>query len=245
MVIFSKEKVKENIEIAPGIFKLNIKGEFKGNPGQFYMVKAWDEGLILPRPISIHDVDKECISFLYASVGKGTKILSSLRENDEIDIMGPLGNGFESEKIKGKIAVVAGGIGIAPMNYLVKNLKECKIDLYAGFRDAAYSLENFEEYVGSINISTETGAIGYKGFVTDLLEPEEYDLVICCGPEVMMKKVVDMCIKKEVEVYISMENRMACGLGACLVCTCKTKGGNKRTCKDGPVFNGKDLVFND
>lgn len=244
-MISSNEKVKENIEIAPGIFKLTVKGDFQARPGQFYMLKAWEEGIILPRPISVHDVDEQGISFLYAVVGKGTKVLSKLKENDEVNIMGPLGNGFEVENIRGKVAVVAGGIGIAPMNYLVKSLKDCKIDLYAGFREFSYSVEELEECVNSVQISTETGKIGYKGFVTDLLKPEEYDLVLCCGPEIMMKKVVDMCIKKKVEVYISMENRMACGIGACLVCTCKTKEGNKRTCKDGPVFNGKDLVFND
>lgn len=244
-MISSNEKVKENIEIAPGIFKLTVKGDFQARPGQFYMLKAWEEGIILPRPISVHDVDEQGISFLYAVVGKGTKVLSKLKENDEVNIMGPLGNGFEVENIRGKVAVVAGGIGIAPMNYLVKSLKDCKIDLYAGFREFSYSVEELEECVNSVQISTETGKIGYKGFVTDLLKPEEYDLVLCCGPEIMMKKVVDMCIKKKVEVYISMENRMACGIGACLVCTCKTKEGNERTCKDGPVFNGKDLVFND
>lgn len=244
-MISSNEKVKENIEIAPGIFKLTVKGDFQARPGQFYMLKAWEEGLILPRPISVHDVDGQGISFLYAVAGKGTKVLSKLKENDEVNIMGPLGNGFEVENIKGKVAVVAGGIGIAPMNYLVKSLKDCKIDLYAGFREFSYSVGELEEYINSVHISTETGKIGYKGFVTDLLKPEEYDLVLCCGPEVMMKKVVGMCTKKKVEVYISMENRMACGIGACLVCTCKTKEGNKRTCKDGPVFNGKDLVFND
>lgn len=244
-MIASSEKVKENIEIAPGIFKLTVKGYFQAKPGQFYMLKAWGRELILPRPISVYDIDEQGISFLYAAVGKGTKILSKLKEDDEVKIMGPLGNGFEVENIKGKVAIIAGGIGIAPMNYLVKELKECEIDLYAGFREFSYSLEGFEKYVNSVQVSTETGNIGYKGFVTNLVKVEKYDLVICCGPEVMMKKVVDMCIKEKVEVYISMENRMACGVGACLVCTCKTKEGNKRTCKDGPVYNGKDLVFND
>jgi dihydroorotate dehydrogenase electron transfer subunit len=244
-LIYSKEKVIENIEAAPGIFKLKVQGDFQAKPGQFYMLKAWEDGLILPRPISVHDVDEEGISFLYAAAGKGTKILSKLKKNDEIDIMGPLGNGYQVESIKGKVAIVAGGIGIAPMNYLVKSLKGCEIDLFAGFRDCSYSTDEIKGNVNSVNIATETGKIGYRGFVTDLLKPEEYELVICCGPGVMMKKVVDMCIKKQVEVYVSMESRMACGLGACLVCTCKTKEGNKRTCKDGPVFNGKDLAFND
>lgn len=244
-MIYDKEKVKENIKVSADIFKLTIKGSFKAKPGQFYMLKAWEEGLLLPRPISVHDVDEEGITFLYAVVGKGQKILSKLKENDEVSIMGPLGNGFDVESIKGKVAVISGGIGIAPMNYLIKSLKGCSVDLYAGFRDSSYGLEEVEEYVNSIYVATETGKTGYRGFVTDLLKPEEYDLVICCGPEVMMKKVAYMCVEKGVEVYVSMENRMACGVGACLVCTCKTKEGNKRTCKDGPVFKGRDLIFYD
>lgn len=244
-MIFSKENIKENIEIAPGIFKLKVKGDFKANPGQFYMLKAWEDGPILPRPISVHDVDDEGISFLYAVVGKGTRLFSALKENDKVYMTGPLGNGFDVKNMKGKVAIVAGGIGIAPMKYLVKNITNCKMDLYAGFKDFTYCVDELESYVSSIHISTDSGRVGHKGFITDLLSPEKYDMVLCCGPQVMMKKVVDMCVKKDVEVYVSMENRMGCGIGACLVCTCKTKDGNKRTCKDGPVFNGKDLVFDD
>lgn len=242
---YSKEIIKENIEISSGIFKLTVKGKFQAKAGQFYMLKAWEDGLILPRPISVHDVREDGITFLYASVGKGTRIISNLQVGEAIELLGPLGNGFDLESIKGKIAIVAGGIGIAPITYLVKQVKDCNIDLYAGFRDEDYGIEEISEALNSLEIATESGSKGYKGYVTDLLKPEKYDVVICCGPEVMMEKVVKMCNDKGVLVYASMENRMACGIGACLVCTCKTKEGNKRTCKDGPVFNGKDLVFND
>ena len=143
------------------------------------------------------------------------------------------------------MAIVAGGIGIAPMNYLIKQIKNCEIDLYAGFRDVNYSLDELGKYVKSVYIATESGNKGHKGYITEILQVENYDLVLCCGPEIMMKKVVDMCSEKNINVYVSMEKRMACGIGACLVCTCKTKEGNKRSCKDGPVFNGRDLIFND
>ena len=178
-------------------------------------------------------------------VGQGTKHLSKLRVNDELQIMGPLGNGFEVDKIKGKIAVVSGGIGIAPLVYLIKKLAGCEIDLYSGFKTVDYSVDSVEKYVNKINLSTESGKIGHKGYITDILNPKDYRTVICCGPEIMMRKVITMCNDAKVPVYVSMENHMACGIGACLVCTCKTKGGNKRTCKDGPVFIGKDLIFND
>ena len=244
-MICSVEKIYENVEISEGVYKLSIKGEFSVKPGQFFMLKVGEVEPLLPRPISVYDVDSEKISFLYQIVGQGTKLLSKLKKNDEVQIMGPLGNGFDVEKIKGKIAVVSGGIGIAPMVHLMKKLTNCEIDLFAGFRAVDYSVDSVEKFVNKIYLSTESGQKGHKGYVTDIINPENYQTVICCGPEIMMKKVVNMCNEAKVPVYVSMENHMACGIGACLVCTCKTKGGNKRTCKDGPVFNGKDLIFND
>lgn len=242
-MICSKESIIENKKISSQIFKLKVKGNFDAKPGQFYMLKCWEDSPFLPRPISVYDVDEEGITFLYAVVGKGTKLFSELEAKDKIQIMGPLGNGFPKEGLKGKVALVSGGIGIAPLNYLAKEINGCKIDLYSGFRDEVYGTEELKGYVNNIKVTTEDGSIGHKGYITELLNPEEYDTVICCGPEVMMMKIVKMCVDKNVEVYVSMENKMACGIGACLVCTCKTKDGNKRTCKDGPVFNGRDLVL--
>jgi len=157
--------------------------------------------------------------------------------------MGPLGNGFDLENIKGKIAIVTGGIGIAPMNYLIKSIKNINMDIYAGFRDETYCTENFNNLVDNVVVATEDGSAGEKGYVTDYFHPEDYDLVLCCGPEIMMDKVILMCREKKIPLYVSMEKRMACGIGACLVCTCKTRFGNKRTCKDGPVFKGEDILL--
>jgi dihydroorotate dehydrogenase electron transfer subunit len=106
-------------------------------------------------------------------------------------------------------------------------------------------VDTVEKHVNKVYLSTESGLKGHKGYVTDLIDPQKYETVICCGPEIMMKKVISLCNDVKVPVYVSMETHMACGIGACLVCTCKTVGGNKRTCKDGPVFLGKDLIFND
>ena len=196
----------------------------------------------LPRPISICEKSENKLIFLYAVMGAGTKEFSKLKENDEISLIGPLGNGFDLEKDYGRVALVSGGIGTAPMLELAKQLrnknKDQKIDLYAGFRDDIYLIDELKEYVNEAKVSTNTGKYGHEGFVTELLNLEEYDTVLCCGPEVMMKKVVEMCKEKNVSIYVSMEKHMACGVGACLVCTCKTKDGNKRTCKDGPVFDG-------
>lgn len=240
---YSKGQVYSNIEVALGIFEMKIKGDFKGKPGQFYMLRAWDIEPFLSRPISICDVSEDVITFLYEVKGKGTDIFSKLEKGDSIYLLGPLGNGFEIEE-EGKIAIVAGGIGIAPMVYLAKSLK-CKIDIYAGYRGEPYILDKFEDHVEKIYISTENGAAGHKGYITELFNPEKYSLVISCGPTIMMEKVVGMCKNKHVPIYISMERRMACGFGACLGCTIETIFGMKRVCKDGPVFLGEEVVAYD
>ncbi|MBE6062416.1 MAG: dihydroorotate dehydrogenase electron transfer subunit [Clostridium butyricum] len=238
---YRKAKVISNEEVSKDIYKLVVEDKNEIKPGQFYMIKV-NKGTFLPRPISICSKNGDTLTFLYAVVGNGTKEFTEIRESDEISLTGPLGNGFDLEKDYGKVALVSGGIGIAPMFELAKRLRaknvNRKMDLYSGFRDDIYLVDDFKEYVDDINISTNTGKHGYEGFITDLLKVEEYDTVLCCGPEVMMKKVIEMCKERNVAVYVSMEKHMACGVGACLVCTCKTKDGNKRTCKDGPVFDG-------
>lgn len=201
----------------------------------------------LGRPISVCEVNGNEITFVYAVVGKGTEEFKTLRNGDIIEIVGPLGNGFDTSKDYGKVALVGGGIGIAPLvelsKALRKNNEDIKMDFYGGYRDDVYLQDVLLKYVDEIRLSTNSGKYGHKGFITDILELSKYDTVLCCGPSVMMEKVVSMCKEKGINVYVSMEKHMACGVGACLVCTCKTKSGNKRTCKDGPVFNGFDVEF--
>jgi dihydroorotate dehydrogenase electron transfer subunit len=240
---YSKEKIAENIKINDSTYRMVLKGKFEGEPGQFYMLRGWGSEPLLSRPISINNLYGDSIEFMYQVVGEGTRILKNMKPGDELEITGPLGNGFDLDSIKGKVAVVAGGIGTAPMSYVVKSLKDCEVAAFYGFRDQVYCTEEIAEFVDELNISTEDGSVGLKGYVTDMLRPELYDVVLCCGPEVMMKKVVEMCRDKDVLVYASMEKHMACGLGACLVCTCKTTSGNKRACKEGPVFKGEDLIL--
>ncbi|MDW8801184.1 dihydroorotate dehydrogenase electron transfer subunit [Clostridium sp. A1-XYC3] len=233
--------VYENVQITDGIYRLVVKGNFNGNPGQFYMLRSWENEPLLGRPISINEISEEKITFLYQVYGEGTKLLSEVTEGNKIQLMGPLGNGFDIEKIKGKVAIVTGGIGVAPMLYAAERLEDCEIDLYAGFREETYGLQEFKKYVKSIQVSTENGKEGHRGYITEVFSPGNYDMVLCCGPEIMMNKVVKVCNEANVTSYVSMEKHMACGIGACLVCTCKTRNGNKRTCKDGPVFLGSDL----
>ena len=218
---YRKAKVLSNEKIVDGIYKMVCEDKNEIKPGQFYMLKL-DGQTLLPRPISICEKNGDEITFLYAVVGKGTEEFSKLRSGEEISLTGPLGNGFNLDGDLGKVAIVAGGIGTAPMVEVSKKLREKNpngiIDIYAGFRDEVYLIENLSKYGNKVEVSTNT--------------------VLCCGPEVMMKAVVNMCKEKGVKVYVSMEKHMACGVGACLVCTCKTKDGHKRTCKDGPVFDG-------
>ena len=241
---FQTVKVISNKEIAKGIYDMVLEGAFSGAPGQFYMLRAWEEEPVLSRPISIEDVDSKSITFLYQTVGKGTKIMAKLKAGDEIKIQGPLGNTFPVEEVKGKkVGIITGGIGIAPMKLLVKNLEADTVEIHCGFRNESYLVDSLKPYVNNIYISTESGNEGHKGYVTDEFDASIYDVVLCCGPEIMMNKVIKICKDKNVPVYVSMEKHMACGVGACLVCTCKTKDGNKRTCKDGPVFLGSDVIL--
>ncbi|MGL5414074.1 MAG: dihydroorotate dehydrogenase electron transfer subunit [Clostridium sp.] len=240
---FKKTEILSNEEISPSIYKMVVKEEGNIKPGQFYMLKS--EKAYLQRPISICEKEGNELVFLYAVVGEGTKDFSKMKKGEEITLTGPLGNGFNLDFNEKKVALVGGGIGVAPMLQVAKELKglDKEVNFYAGFRDEVYLTEDLKKYVNELKISTNTGKHGHKGFVTEIFKPENYDVVLCCGPEIMMKKVVEMCKEVDTKVFVSMEKHMACGVGACLVCTCKTKDGNKRTCKDGPVFDGALVEF--
>ena len=245
---YYETKVLENSEVTDGIYKLVIEDKNSVKPGQFYMILP--KTAVLGRPISVCKTENDTVTFCYAVIGKGTKEFASMKKGDAIKVFGPLGNGFDVDTIvkeNKRIAIVGGGIGTAPMIKTAADLKNadslCYIHSFFGFRDDVYLEEEIKTYSDEYSCTTNTGSHGHKGFVTDLLKPEEFDIVLCCGPEIMMQKVVNMCKESGTKVLISMEKHMACGVGACRVCTCKTKGGNKRTCKDGPVFDGYEVEF--
>lgn len=242
---YTKTKVYSNKHIVDNVYLMEVELDVKVKAGQFYMLRGWGCEPILPRPISVHDYEKGKISFLYIVCGVGTEYLKNLETGDNIELLGPLGNGFPVDELTGKVAVVTGGIGIAPMIYTVNQMNAEKVDLYCGFRDKSYSIDKMAEKANEVFIATESGSEGHKGYSIDLLDPKKYDAVITCGPEIMMKKVAEMCNEADVDCYVSMENHMACGIGACLVCTCKTKDGYKRACKEGPVFSSRDVIFDE
>ena len=228
-------KVIRNEYVGEEMYLMEVEGKFKGEMGQFYMLRAWDNYPLLSRPISIHDISENSITFLYKVVGEGTKILSKLKSSESIKLEGPYGNGYE--KVEGKVGVVGGGIGIAPLYFVAKNIPNC--DAYLGFRNEPILIDKYNEICNEVNV-----AVG-NTFVTDIIDVEKYDYILTCGPTPMMEKLVSMVEKTNTKLFVSLENHMACGVGACLVCTCKTKFGNKKTCKDGPVFRGEDVIFND
>ena len=235
--------VTENKQILNNIYKLSAEFEAEIKPGQFFMLKTLDNSFLLPRPISVNDVNGNIASFLFRLEGQGTKNISKLCVNDKIQLFGPLGNGFDTEKLKGKTAIIGGGIGVAPLLYLTKILG-INADVYLGYKDMGnmYISEEFKIYANKTVIVTEDGSFGEKGFVTDFVPYNKYDAVVACGPEIMMNKIMNTCIANNIKCYLSLERRMACGIGACLGCTVETKNGNKRACKDGPVFDSEDLL---
>lgn len=231
-------EILQNEQVSDDFYLMKVKKENQAAMGQFYMLRAWNEYPVLSRPISVFDADPETVSFLYKVVGKGTEIFTKLKAGDEITLDGPHGNGFP--EVKGKIALVGGGVGIAPLYLTAKTLKkldpDTKVDIYLGFSGQPILTDRYEAVADQVKINV-------GGFVTDDIDPREYDFILTCGPEIMMKVLYRKCrdLKAKAPVYVSMENRMACGIGACLVCTCKTSKGNRRACKDGPVMLGNEV----
>ncbi len=238
-----KSRVTENKLVTGNVFRLSAEFQADIKPGQFFMLKTLDNAFLLPRPISVNDVNGNILTLLYRIEGQGTKKISSLSANDEIQLFGPLGNGFDTEILEGKIGLVGGGIGVAPLLYLSKILGK-KADVYLGYKDMdnIYLYDEFKIFANKTILVTEDGSLGEKGFVTDYVDYEEYDFVVTCGPEIMMNKIVNNCRNKNIKCFVSLERRMACGMGVCLGCTVETKDGNKRACKEGPVFDSDELL---
>ncbi|MBO4507987.1 MAG: dihydroorotate dehydrogenase [Spirochaetaceae bacterium] len=217
------------------------------SPGQFYMLKAVPSEVLLSRPISVYKVESGTsakIHFLIMEKGQGTKELCALRPSDSVSVIGALGNTFPEPN--GFSAIIGGGIGVAPVAGFASTLPEKTYDFYACFRSGTYGLEGLNPK--SLEITTDDGSVGKKGILPDVFTAETiksrgYKTVYACGPEPMLAYVQKVCGESGVKCYLSMEAHMACGVGACLGCTITTTEGNKRCCKDGPVFPGEILIF--
>ena len=222
-------------------------------PGQFVEVRVdGSASTFLRRPISINFVDRDAneLWFLVATVGDGTRALAKLQPGDTLNCVLPLGNGFTPAKQGEKVLLVGGGVGVAPLLYMGAEMKRQGIEptFLLGARTAndLLMLPIFNMY-GRVYVTTEDGSMGEKGFVTNhsLLSDERFDRISTCGPTPMMKAVARYARQNDIDCEVSLENLMACGLGACLCCVEKTTEGNLCVCKDGPVFNIKKLLWQD
>lgn len=243
--------VSEKKFLNSSFFKLKLKSKKtlpEINPGQFVEVQVnSDSKVLLRRPISINDVDSQTneISLIIQTVGQGTKELAKINEGEEINLVYPLGNGFNIEGENPLL--VGGGVGIAPLLYLAKNFhaKGIKPKVLLGFRsqEQVIDLKEYEKYA-DVYISTQDGSVGSKGLVTENeIFTQSYDTIYTCGPTPMMKAISDYSLKNNIKCYASLENKMACGIGACLCCVQNTTEGHKCTCTEGPVFNVKDIIW--
>lgn len=244
-VVYSQE------ELAPEIYSMWITTEAakEARPGQFISVYSKDGSRLLPRPISIceADADEGRLRIVYRIAGAGTKEFSSFESGDSIEIMGPLGNGFPQEGEK--VFLIGGGIGIPPMLEMAKNLN-CEKQMVLGYRDENLFLKDEFEAYGEVFVATEDGSVGTKGNVLDAIRENGLtaDVMYACGPTPMLRALKQYAEQHNIRCYVSLEEKMACGIGACLACVCQSKEvdhhsnvHNKRICKDGPVFLAQEV----
>ena len=240
-------------KIGTGIYSMWIRTEQvaeHAKAGQFVSVYCNDGSRILPRPISICEINKEekTLRLVYRVAGKGTGEFSAMKTGETLHIVGPLGNGFP--KKEKKAFLIAGGIGIPPMLQLAKEL-DCEKQIVLGYRDELFLLDEFQKQ-GEVYLATEDGSAGTKGNVLDAIRANALtaDVIYACGPMPMLRALKKYAAENGIECWISMEERMACGIGACLACVCKSKEkdahsnvNNKRICKEGPVFLAEEVEF--
>ena len=252
--------VKSQEMIAPGIYSMWIQFDREENvaaqavPGQFISMYCNEGSRLLPRPISICEIDRDngCLRVVYRVAGKGTEEFSKMQEGESLPILGPLGNGFTMKE--GKALLIGGGIGIPPMLELAKQFfgMGSQVQVVLGYRDRDLFLkEEFAPYA-SVYVSTEDGSVGTKGNVIDAVRENGLsgDTIYSCGPIPMLRGVKAFGEENDTDTQISLEEKMACGIGACLACVCQSREkdahshvNNKRVCKDGPVFDARDVLL--
>jgi dihydroorotate dehydrogenase electron transfer subunit len=235
---FSVCRVLSNRKVSSGFFLLETTGTDSAKMGQFYMLRAWENYPLLSRPLSVFDSGGGKLSFVYKVAGQGTKIFSNLKKDDPVSLLGPLGNGFPA--VTGNAALVGGGAGIAPLFLAAKQIKASdpggRLEVFLGFSAEPFLVREFES--AADRVITDVG-----GFITEKIDPAGYDHIFSCGPEAMMKALYEKCKAAGAgdRLHVSLENRMACGVGACFVCSRPAGSGNKKVCKDGPVFKAGEV----
>lgn len=236
--------IAENKKIAKDVMLMRLVGDTSDitKPGQFVNIKI--DGLFLRRPISVCDYTENTLTLIYKTVGVGTEIMSKYPSGKQLDILTGLGNGYNTELCGNSPLLIGGGVGVPPMYNLCKVLTKMgkKPTVILGFnsKEDVFFEEEFKALGSNVLVTTADGSYGIKGFVTDAMKDLEYDYFFTCGPEPMFK-----AIEKTVTTsgQYSFEERMGCGFGACMGCSCKTKYGNKRICKDGPVLIREEIIW--
>ena len=234
-----------NREIAPRTMEMVLVGDVSDitAPGQFVNIKL--DGFYLRRPISVCDVKENTLTIIYKVVGKGTDAMAKMTSGVKLDVLTGLGNGYDLEKCGDRPVVIGGGAGVPPMYLLAKKLieKGREVTAILGFNtaDEIFYEDEFRRLGAKVIVATADGSYGVKGFVTDALKHvENYTHICTCGPEPMLKAVYNASATSG---QFSFEERMGCGFGACMGCSCKTKYGNKRICKDGPVLEKEEIIW--
>ena len=237
-------EILTNREIAPGVYEMTLAGDTSpvAAPGQFINIKL--NGFYLRRPISVCDCEDGTLTVIYKTVGAGTEALSRLKKGEKLDILLSLGNGYNTEKSGAKPLLIGGGVGIPPLYGLCKALIKTgrKPSVILGFntKSEIFYEEEFKKLGAAVTVTTADGSYGIKGFVTAGMETADYDYFYTCGPEPMFRAIEAVA---ETGGQYSFEERMGCGFGACMGCSCKTKYGTKRICKDGPVLEREEIVW--
>ena len=239
-------KITSNEKIARDIFKMTLAGDTSAitAPGQFVNIKL--DGFFLRRPISVCDCVGENLTLIYKTVGNGTERISRMAAGDELDLLTGLGNGYNTKISGGSPLLVGGGVGVPPMYMLCRKLisegKNVTVVLGFNSKDDVFYENEFRALGADVHISTADGTYGTKGFVTDVIKDLQYTFFYTCGPEPMFRAMHK--IMKTPGQY-SFEERMGCGFGACMGCSCKTLTGNKRICKEGPVMESEEIIWAD
>ena len=242
-------RVASNKRAVDNLFKLVVEldAPLYAMPGQFIQLKLPLNEFTLRRPLGIAALDNDRLTMFYRLVGRGTEFLSTVGEGAQLDLIAPLGNGFSIVEGE-KVLLVGGGVGLAPLLFCAQKFEG--VDVLIGGKtrsEAEMWTTEFEGAVDQMFVTTDDGSLGVKGFVSDLL-PEvlsknHYDAVLVCGPTIMMKNVSSLVAQHNIRCEVSMERRMACGLGACLSCSIDTVNGRRKVCKDGPIFDAREVLF--
>ena len=234
----------ENKKIAKNTYLCVLEGDVSdiSASGQFVNIKL--DGFYLRRPISVCDVEGDKLTLIYKAVGAGTEVMANTKPGEKWLVLTGLGNGYDLSKSGDKPLLIGGGAGVPPMYYLAKKLiaqgKAPSVILGFGSADEVFFKEEFESLGAKVYVTTVDGSFGIKGFVTNAIDDIDYTYFYTCGPEPMLKAVYE---KSTSSGQFSFEERMGCGFGACMGCTCKTKYGNKRICRDGPVLEKEEIIW--